>query len=160
MTVLLPQPLSILSDDNMLYDEERLGGKGLLKTAEFIQEKLAPKLAGLKCDNQEDIDRELESVLDANEGKGIYGVNSLSLMPVLVQSQILCHPAHQLVSQLAGKATPALKSMVSCLQGGKAVGSKCKVTKYYILAKQVTDPALLQNALQAVRKTIVSGKGG
>ena len=81
-------------------------------------------------------------------------------MPVLVQSQILCHPAHQLVSQLAGKATPALKSMVSCLQGGKAVGSKCKVTKYYILAKQVTDPALLQNALQAVRKTIVSGKGG
>ena len=50
--------------------------------------------------------------------------------------------------------------MVSCLQGGKAVGSKCKVSKYYIMAKQVSDPSLLQSALQAVRKAIVGGKGG
>lgn len=50
--------------------------------------------------------------------------------------------------------------MVNCLHGGKAIGSKCKVFKYYIVAKNVTDPTLLQTVLQAVRKTIVGGKGG
>ena len=50
--------------------------------------------------------------------------------------------------------------MVNCLHGGKAIGSKCKVFKYLLVAKKVTDPALLQTVLQAVRKAIVSGKGG
>lgn len=50
--------------------------------------------------------------------------------------------------------------MVNCLQGGKAIGSKCKVFKYYLVAKNVIDPGLLQTVLQAVRKSIVSGKGG
>lgn len=50
--------------------------------------------------------------------------------------------------------------MVNCLHGGKAIGSKCKVFKYMLVANSVTDPNLLQTVLQAVRKTIVSGKGG
>ena len=50
--------------------------------------------------------------------------------------------------------------MVNCLHGGKAIGSKCKVFKYFLVAKCVTDPALIQTVLQAVRKAIVSGKGG
>jgi hypothetical protein len=50
--------------------------------------------------------------------------------------------------------------MVNCLHGGKAIGSKCKIFKYYIVAKNVVDPALLQSALQGVRKAIVGGKGG
>jgi len=45
----LPQPFSILSDENMLYDEDRLAGKGLLKTALFIQNKLSPAISKLKC---------------------------------------------------------------------------------------------------------------
>jgi len=50
--------------------------------------------------------------------------------------------------------------MVNCLHGGKAIGSKCKVFKFYAIAKQVSDPTLLQTVLQAVRKGITSGKGG
>lgn len=50
--------------------------------------------------------------------------------------------------------------MVNCLHGGKAIGSKCKVFKYFLVAKTVADPSLLQTVLQAVRKAIVSGKGG
>lgn len=50
--------------------------------------------------------------------------------------------------------------MVNCLQGGKVIGSKCKVFKYLLVAKNVNDPTLLQNVLQAVRKAIVGGKGG
>jgi enolase len=50
--------------------------------------------------------------------------------------------------------------MVNCLHGGKVIGSKCKIFKYYLVCKNVTDPSLLQSALQGVRKAIVSGKGG
>ena len=50
--------------------------------------------------------------------------------------------------------------MINCLQGGKAIGSKCKAFKYYLVANKVTDPGLLQTVLQTVRKSIVSGKGG
>lgn len=50
--------------------------------------------------------------------------------------------------------------MVNCLHGGKVIGSKCKVFKYYLVCKNVTDPTLLQSALQGVRKAIVGGKGG
>ena len=50
--------------------------------------------------------------------------------------------------------------MVNCLHGGKAIGSKCKVFKYFLVAKKVIDPSLLQTVLQAVKKSIVSGKGG
>ena len=49
---------------------------------------------------------------------------------------------------------------MNCLQGGKAIGSKCKVFKYYIVAKSASDPTLLQTVLQGVRKAIVGGKGG
>ena len=40
LTFTVAQPLSILSDENMLYDEDRLGGKGLNKTIKFAKEKL------------------------------------------------------------------------------------------------------------------------
>ena len=50
--------------------------------------------------------------------------------------------------------------MVNCLQGGKIIGSKCKVFKYYILSKNVQDPYLAQIILQNIRKLIVGGKGG
>lgn len=50
--------------------------------------------------------------------------------------------------------------MVNCLHGGKVIGSKCKVFKYYVVGKNVTDPNILQTVLAAIRKTIVSGKGG
>ena len=36
LTVNVAQPLSILSDENMQYDEDRLGGKGLNKSIKFI----------------------------------------------------------------------------------------------------------------------------
>lgn len=51
--------------------------------------------------------------------------------------------------------------MVNCLQGGKAVGSKCKVFKYTIISKDgCNDPFKILPILAAIRKTIVSGKGG
>lgn len=50
---------------------------------------------------------------------------------------------------------------MNCLEGGKAIGSKCKVFKYMIISKkQKHDPFLAQAVLAGVRKSIVSGKGG
>ena len=69
-------------------------------------------------------------------------------------------PYHIFADLAGNKGQKNLKCMVNCLQGGKAIGSKCKVFKYLLVAKHVTDPNLLQNVLQAVRKAIVGGKGG
>lgn len=161
LEVTINQPLSILSDENMLYDEDRLAGKGLNKSIAFLKEKLAPKVKGLKCQQQEDIDRELEKTLADNGGQGIYPVTSVSYATVLARSQVLCVPPYQLFSQLAdNKGQRNIQCMANCLQGGKVLGSKCKVFKYFLVAKQVTEPSLLQTVLQAVRKAIVSGKGG
>jgi hypothetical protein len=52
------------------------------------------------------------------------------------------------------------KLIVNCLNGGKQIGSKCKVFKYLIIGKNVQDPYLSQSILAAIRKNIVSGKGG
>jgi hypothetical protein len=53
LTVALPQPLSMLSEEGMLYDEDRLGGKGLHKCLKLLAERLAPRIVGLKCEQQE-----------------------------------------------------------------------------------------------------------
>ena len=42
------QPLPILSEENMLYDEDRLAGKGLNKSIAFLNEKISPKIKGFK----------------------------------------------------------------------------------------------------------------
>lgn len=49
LEVVLSEPLSILSEENMLYDEDRLGGKGLNKSIAFIKDKLSPVVKGLTC---------------------------------------------------------------------------------------------------------------
>ena len=74
---------------------------------------------------------------------------------------MLAKPLYTIFSEIAtNNATSSIRTMVNCLHGGKVIGSKCKVFKYYILAKNVTDPNILQAVLLAVRKAIVSGKGG
>ena len=87
--------------------------------------------------------------------------NSASYAAIQLRSQILSVPPYQLFGELAEhKGERNIRCMVNCLHGGKVIGSKCKVFKYYLVAKSVTDPTLLQTVLQAVRKAIVSGKGG
>lgn len=82
-------------------------------------------------------------------------------MPSIIRSQLLSKPLFKIFSEASKSNPPSqIKCMVNCLHGGKAIGSKCKMFKYYIIAKNVTDPTLLQSTLQAIRKGIVSGKGG
>jgi enolase len=99
LSVTIAQPLPILSDENMIYDEDRLGGKGLQKCIKFIAEKLSPRIVGLKCEQQEDIDRELEKAYAENNNLGLYAVNSLSFLPLLLRSHLLSNPLYSIVAQ-------------------------------------------------------------
>jgi enolase len=88
-------------------------------------------------------------------------VNSFSYASVLLRSQVLSLPPYQIFGELAEhKGDRNIQCMVNCLHGGKAIGSKCKVFKYFLVARNVTEPTVLQTVLQAIRKGIVSGKGG
>ena len=84
----------------MLYDEDRHGGKGLNKSIAFLKDKIAPVLKGIKCECQEDIDREIEKVLTDNGGQGRYVVNSVSYGSILIRSQVLSVPPYQLFGDL------------------------------------------------------------
>lgn len=89
-------------------------------------------------------------------------INAVSYLPALIQAQVLSKSLYSVFSELVGEVTAdrPIKMMVNCLQGGKAIASKCKVFKYYLICKNVKDSTLVQSVLQAVRKAIVSGKGG
>lgn len=83
-----------------------------------------------------------------------------------IQSHILNQPLYKIIAELTDnkdRKPPKnnLNLVVNCLHGGKAIGSKCKVFKYMIISKNGSkDPYLSQSILLAVRKSIVSGKGG
>lgn len=49
---------------------------------------------------------------------------------------------------------------INCLHGGKVIGSKCKVFKYYLISQSKQSLPLIQGVIQSIRKTITSGKGG
>jgi enolase len=81
-----------------------------------------------------------------------------------IQSYVLAKSLYAVVQELAenkNEANSQVGLVVNCLQGGKAIGSKCKVFKYSIVGKNnLKDPYLAQAILGSVRKSIVSGKGG
>ena len=95
----------------------------------------------------------------------MHTVNTLSYSISKIQAHLLNKPLFSIISSL-GETKPVSNSqlaslVVHCLQGGKAIGSKCKVFKYMIVSKQdYKDPFVAQVILSNIRKTIVSGKGG
>lgn len=54
-------------------------------------------------------------------------MNCLSFSIKLLESQLLRKPLHEIYAKSVGNNNKKMRMMVSCLQGGKTVGSKCKV---------------------------------
>jgi len=100
---------------------------------------------------------------EANEKKGLYQVNICSYLPSLTKSHLLNKPLYSCFAELAVHTVNQpieINAIVSCLQGSKLVGSKCKPFKFLLVAEKISDPYQISVIVQAVRKTIVSGKGG
>lgn len=57
------EPFGILSDEGMIFDADRHNGKGMQKGIEFMNENIIPKIIGFKCAEQNDIDKQLETIL-------------------------------------------------------------------------------------------------
>lgn len=47
----------------MIFDADRHNGKGMQKGIEFMNESIIPKIIGFKCAEQNDIDKQLETIL-------------------------------------------------------------------------------------------------
>lgn len=96
----------------------------------------------------------------------LHAINILSYSLPKIQSHILNKPLYKIISEISDNKdikipTNNINLAVNCLQGGKAIGSKCKVFKYMIISKEGSkDPFLAQSILAGVRKAIVGGKGG
>ena len=78
-----------------------------------------------------------------------------------IAAHVTSQPLFKVFASMVEKVPSEIEYMVNCLEGGKAIGSKCKVFKYTIISKKGKhDPFLAQNVLAGVRKAIVGGKGG
>lgn len=100
---------------------------------------------------------------EANERKGLYQVNICSYLPSLIKSHLLNNPLYSCFAELAGQTVNEpieINAVVNCLQGSKLVGSKCKPFKFLLIGERVSDPYQISLIVQAIRKTITSGKGG
>ena len=69
----------------------------------FYNEKirLILKNKKFKTSEHEAIDSELVKTYQANEKKGLYQVNSISLAMLSIKSHVFCQPLYKLYSQLA-----------------------------------------------------------
>ena len=45
-------------------------------------------------------------------------------------------PLYKVIADLADNPSPQAQYMVNCLEGGKAIGSKCKVFKYMVISNK------------------------
>jgi hypothetical protein len=52
LSFLVNNPFPIMSEEQNIYDEDRLNGKGMNKSIAFLKEKVLGRIIGLKCEHQ------------------------------------------------------------------------------------------------------------
>lgn len=95
------EPFGILGDEGMIFDAERLNGKGMEKGVQFFNNSIVPKIIGFKCAEQNDIDKQIEAVFKENGDLGLYQVNTMSYILPKIRSHVLSRPLYEVVAETA-----------------------------------------------------------
>ncbi len=108
-------------------DKKRYLGKGVLKAVENVNKKIAPKVVGMDCTKQKEID-DLMIKLDGTENKGNLGANA-----ILAVSMAVCkagaaakeRPLYKYIAELAGRKGVTLPvPQLNVINGGKHAGKE------------------------------------
>ena len=110
-------------------EEQRFGGKGVLKAVSNVNEKISPALIGKDASDQKAIDSAMME-LDGTPNKGNLGANAIlavSMASARAAAASKHVPLYTHIAELFGKSTDAFSMpipMMNVLNGGKhAVGS-------------------------------------
>ena len=100
-------------------DRSRYGGKGVLKAVANVHEAIAPRIAGMAADDQEDIDRALIE-LDGTPNKSRLGANAMLGVSLAVAHAAAAQAGLPLYRYLGGDAAGLLPvPMFNILNGGR-----------------------------------------
>ena len=117
-------------------DKSRYLGKGTLKAVDNVNKIIAPKVKGLDCTNQEEIDK-LMLELDGTDNKDKLGANGI--LPV---SMAICQagasasnlPLYQYIGKLFGSNSTVIPNpMCNVINGGKHAGQENSIQEHMIM---------------------------
>lgn len=112
-------------------DKSRYGGKGVLKAVSNVNNIIAPRLQGMDCSKQKEIDQVMIK-LDSTPNKSRLGANA-----ILSVSMAACSSAAQveqkaIYSYLADEARSMPIPMMNVINGGKHAGNMLSIQEFII----------------------------
>jgi len=126
-------------------DKKRYLGKGTLKAVENVNKKIAPKLIGLDCCQQETIDH-IMIKLDGTENKGKFGANAILPVSMAVTKAGAAAknlPLYVYIGELFGVVPHRLPvPMCNVINGGKHAGQENSIQEHMLMptgAKSFTE---------------------
>ncbi|CAK92439.1 unnamed protein product (macronuclear) [Paramecium tetraurelia] len=143
-------------EQEIFYDDEQKNMKQAIQEIE----KVSHQLKGMKSKEQKEVDEILLKYLSEHPNRiNVIQQISFSLLP------LHAHFMNQRLTQLLRQQfntqeikTPKL--FVNLLQGSKVVASKCKIYKFLLICEGEGALQKIQNVVNNVKKTIISGKKG
>jgi len=126
-------------------DEKRYFGKGTLKAVENVNKKIAPKIVGIDCRQQEAIDNVMLK-LDGTENKDKFGANAILPVSMAVTKAGAAAkdiPLYMYIGELFGVISHKLPvPMCNVINGGKHAGQENSIQEHMLMptgAKSFTD---------------------
>ncbi|MFA5763915.1 MAG: phosphopyruvate hydratase [archaeon] len=116
--------------------DSRYGGKGVLKAVKNVNEKIAPLLNGMDCEQQKELDAKMiES--DGTENKAIFGANAIlavSMACCLAGASSKKVPLYKHIADIAGKTKLRMPvPSLNVINGGKHAGNQLAMQEFMIL---------------------------
>jgi len=117
-------------------NKTRYLGKGTLKAVENVNKKLAPKLVGLDCCQQENIDN-IMIKLDGTDNKGKFGANAIlpvSMAVTKAGASAKNLPLYVYISEIFGVTPHRLPvPMCNVINGGKHAGQENSLQEHMLM---------------------------
>ena len=113
---------------------ERLMGKGVTEAIDNIEEKIAPKLKGLKVYNQEKIDEKLLE-LDGTDNKENLGANAMLGVSIAVCKAGAFYsglPLYEYIEELSGYEASLPRPLFNVINGGSHTGGGVDFQEFMI----------------------------
>jgi enolase len=114
-------------------DKKRYGGKGVLKAVANVRQFIAPKLIGMDCTQQAEIDR-LMLELDGTSNKGKLGANAILGVSMAVARTAARSAGLPLYAYLGGPRAVRLPvPMMNILNGGKHADNSVDLQEFMVM---------------------------
>merc|ERR1719188_1326149 len=155
-------------------DKNRLLGKGVLKAVKNVNELIAPKLVGLDCTKQKEIDCLMVETLDGSQNDWGWSKANLGANAILAVSMAVTRagaasmqmPLYQYVANLAGRPTNKYVMPVpsfNVINGGSHAGNRLACQEFMILpvgAKSFKEALCIGCEVYHTLKTVIKKKYG